>query len=179
MPYSDGIAISVPAIRLHTTTPPASGDRPLRANAPTTTASMGRMVIAMVKAPVAGSAARTAAIAPYHGPNRMAMGSVATRPSSSGAAEPTRHRLSSIPATPQKSARPRRLATRVMRRSPAPASPPAAPIVYSRVVRVVIAEDDRVTGEILARTLQRWNHETTLVGDGVDAWERLRTANEP
>jgi phosphoserine phosphatase RsbU/P len=46
-------------------------------------------------------------------------------------------------------------------------------------VRVVIAEDDRVTGEILSRTLQRWNYETTLVGDGLQAWERLRTGNEP
>jgi len=43
----------------------------------------------------------------------------------------------------------------------------------------VIAEDDRVTGEILARTLQRWNYATTLVGDGADAWERLHAATEP
>jgi len=48
-----------------------------------------------------------------------------------------------------------------------------------RVVQVVIAEDDRVTGEILARTLQRWNYATTLVGDGAEAWERLRVASEP
>jgi DNA-binding response OmpR family regulator len=46
-------------------------------------------------------------------------------------------------------------------------------------VRVVIAEDDRVPGEILARTLQRWEYHTTLVGDGAEAWERLRTATEP
>jgi len=46
-------------------------------------------------------------------------------------------------------------------------------------VRVVIAEDDRVTGEILARTLQRWEYQTTLVSDGAEAWERLRTASEP
>jgi len=46
-------------------------------------------------------------------------------------------------------------------------------------VQVVIAEDDRVTGEILARTLQRWNYETTLVADGAEAWERLRAATEP
>ena len=52
-------------------------------------------------------------------------------------------------------------------------------IVYSGVVQVVIAEDDRVTGEILARTLQRWNYATTLVGDGAEAWERLRVAAEP
>jgi len=46
-------------------------------------------------------------------------------------------------------------------------------------VRVVIAEDDRVTGEILARTLQRWEYQTALVSDGAEAWERLRTASEP
>jgi phosphoserine phosphatase RsbU/P len=46
-------------------------------------------------------------------------------------------------------------------------------------MRVVIAEDDRVTGEILARTLRRWSHEATLVGDGVQAWELLRTADIP
>jgi CheY-like chemotaxis protein len=46
-------------------------------------------------------------------------------------------------------------------------------------MQVIIAEDDRVTGEILARTLQRWNYETTLVGDGAQAWERLRGATEP
>jgi DNA-binding response OmpR family regulator len=46
-------------------------------------------------------------------------------------------------------------------------------------VHVLIAEDDRVTGEILARTLQRWSYGTTLVSDGVQAWETLRTAAEP
>ena len=46
-------------------------------------------------------------------------------------------------------------------------------------MQVVIAEDDRVTGEILARTLQRWEYQTTLVGDGAEAWERLRSAAEP
>jgi CheY-like chemotaxis protein len=55
----------------------------------------------------------------------------------------------------------------------------AGGIVYFRVVRVVIAEDDRVTGEILARTLQRWNYDTTLVGDGAEAWDRLRAATDP
>jgi phosphoserine phosphatase RsbU/P len=46
-------------------------------------------------------------------------------------------------------------------------------------VHVLIAEDDRVTGEILARTLQRWSYSTTLVSDGVQAWERLRVATDP
>ena len=46
-------------------------------------------------------------------------------------------------------------------------------------MQVLIAEDDRVTGEILARTLQRWSYQTTLVGDGVQALERLSVAAEP
>jgi DNA-binding response OmpR family regulator len=46
-------------------------------------------------------------------------------------------------------------------------------------MHVLIAEDDRVTGEILARTLQRWNYETTLVPDGAKAWEFLRTTTAP
>jgi phosphoserine phosphatase RsbU/P len=45
-------------------------------------------------------------------------------------------------------------------------------------MHVLIAEDDRVTGEILARTLQRWNYETTLVVDGTEAWARLSTTRE-
>ncbi len=44
---------------------------------------------------------------------------------------------------------------------------------------VLIAEDDRATGQILARTLQRLGYETTLVSDGAEAWEHLRTAAAP
>jgi DNA-binding response OmpR family regulator len=46
-------------------------------------------------------------------------------------------------------------------------------------MRVLIAEDDRITGEILARTLQRWSYETTVVSDGAQAWEHLRNATSP
>jgi sigma-B regulation protein RsbU (phosphoserine phosphatase) len=46
-------------------------------------------------------------------------------------------------------------------------------------MQVLIAEDDRITGEILARTLKRWNYESTIVADGEQAWERLRDATEP
>lgn len=46
-------------------------------------------------------------------------------------------------------------------------------------MQVLIAEDDRVTGEILARTLQRWGHTTTLVSDGATAWERLASSIVP
>ena len=41
-------------------------------------------------------------------------------------------------------------------------------------MRVLVAEDDRVTGEILARTLERWGYEASVVRDGRDAWEHLR-----
>jgi phosphoserine phosphatase RsbU/P len=46
-------------------------------------------------------------------------------------------------------------------------------------MKVLIAEDDRVTGEILARTLQRWAYETKIVSDGAQAWEYLRNASAP
>ncbi len=46
-------------------------------------------------------------------------------------------------------------------------------------MQVLVAEDDRVTGEILRRTLQRWNYPATLVGDGAQAWAVLRTATDP
>jgi phosphoserine phosphatase RsbU/P len=46
-------------------------------------------------------------------------------------------------------------------------------------MKVLIAEDDRVTGEILARTLQRWGYETKVVADGAQAWEYLRNATAP
>ncbi len=49
----------------------------------------------------------------------------------------------------------------------------------ARGMQVLIAEDDRVTGEILARTLQRWNYETTLVSNGEEAWTLLRAATLP
>jgi sigma-B regulation protein RsbU (phosphoserine phosphatase) len=41
-------------------------------------------------------------------------------------------------------------------------------------MRVLVAEDDRATGEILARTLERWGYEASVVRDGRDAWEHLR-----
>jgi phosphoserine phosphatase RsbU/P len=46
-------------------------------------------------------------------------------------------------------------------------------------MNVLIAEDDRVTGEILARTLQRWSYETKVLSDGLQAWEHLRMATTP
>jgi DNA-binding response OmpR family regulator len=46
-------------------------------------------------------------------------------------------------------------------------------------VQVLVAEDDRVTGEILTRTLRRWDYESTLVSDGAQAWAFLRAASTP
>jgi len=46
-------------------------------------------------------------------------------------------------------------------------------------VKALIADDDRVTAELLARTLQRWAYDVTVVGDGAQAWEHLRTAADP
>jgi sigma-B regulation protein RsbU (phosphoserine phosphatase) len=46
-------------------------------------------------------------------------------------------------------------------------------------MHVLIADDDRVTSEILVRTLQRLNYETTLVANGAQAWEVLSAAKVP
>jgi DNA-binding response OmpR family regulator len=46
-------------------------------------------------------------------------------------------------------------------------------------MQVLIAEDDRVTGEILARTLRRWQYDTTVVSDGREAWKFLSAATAP
>jgi sigma-B regulation protein RsbU (phosphoserine phosphatase) len=46
-------------------------------------------------------------------------------------------------------------------------------------MKVLIADDDRVTGELLARTLRRWDYEATLVSDGHDAWAHLSRATAP
>jgi DNA-binding response OmpR family regulator len=46
-------------------------------------------------------------------------------------------------------------------------------------MHVLIAEDDRATGQLLARTLQRWNFDTTVVTDGAQAWAHLRAVQGP
>lgn len=40
-------------------------------------------------------------------------------------------------------------------------------------MRALIADDDRITTAILARTLERWNFEVTVAHDGGTAWELL------
>ena len=46
-------------------------------------------------------------------------------------------------------------------------------------MHVLIAEDDRVTGTVMFHTLRRWSHETTLVANGLQAWDYLRTTDHP
>jgi len=46
-------------------------------------------------------------------------------------------------------------------------------------VRALVADDDRVTAEILSRTLTRWEFEVTVVGNGAAAWDDLRTTTAP
>jgi phosphoserine phosphatase RsbU/P len=47
------------------------------------------------------------------------------------------------------------------------------------MVRLLVAEDDRVTAELLGRTLARWGYQPILVADGSQAWEQLRTSTLP
>jgi sigma-B regulation protein RsbU (phosphoserine phosphatase) len=46
-------------------------------------------------------------------------------------------------------------------------------------VRALVADNDRVTAEILSRTLKRWEFEVTVASNGADAWEYLRKATVP
>jgi len=46
-------------------------------------------------------------------------------------------------------------------------------------VQALVADDDRVTAEILSRTLKRWESDVTVVGDGTKAWDYLRGATAP
>ena len=43
-------------------------------------------------------------------------------------------------------------------------------------MRILIAEDERITRMTLARQLQNWGHEVTAAEDGEQAWERFGTA---
>ena len=46
-------------------------------------------------------------------------------------------------------------------------------------MRALVADDDRVTAEILSRTLKRWEFDVTVVGNGAAAWAHLRAATAP
>jgi len=46
-------------------------------------------------------------------------------------------------------------------------------------VRALVADDDRVTAEILSRTLKRWEFDVTVARAGAEAWDYLRSATNP
>jgi CheY-like chemotaxis protein len=46
-------------------------------------------------------------------------------------------------------------------------------------VRVVVADDDRVTAEILARTLRKWEFSPKVTSNGGQAWDQLRQGMGP
>jgi diguanylate cyclase (GGDEF)-like protein len=46
-------------------------------------------------------------------------------------------------------------------------------------MRVLVADDDRMTTTILATALKRWGASVTIAHDGLAAWEALQSANAP
>ena len=46
-------------------------------------------------------------------------------------------------------------------------------------MRALIADDDRGTTAILAKSLGRWNFDVTVAHDGGEAWELLKAAEDP
>jgi sigma-B regulation protein RsbU (phosphoserine phosphatase) len=46
-------------------------------------------------------------------------------------------------------------------------------------MRILIAEDDRMSCHLLQRNLTRWGHEVTVTSNGSDAWNALNEANAP
>jgi phosphoserine phosphatase RsbU/P len=46
-------------------------------------------------------------------------------------------------------------------------------------VHALVADDDRVTTEILARTLERWDFAVAVARGGAEAWEYLRATTSP
>ena len=46
-------------------------------------------------------------------------------------------------------------------------------------MHALVADDDRVTTEILSRTLKRWEFDVAVVSNGADAWDHLRTTAAP
>jgi len=47
------------------------------------------------------------------------------------------------------------------------------------IVHALIADDDRIAREILARNLRQWGFEVVSVADGGKAWSYLETASKP
>src|SRR6185503_3505769 len=54
-----------------------------------------------------------------------------------------------------------------------------APALKPSELRVVVADDDRVTAEILARTLRKWEFAPIVTSNGGEAWDKLRDGTGP
>jgi DNA-binding response OmpR family regulator len=46
-------------------------------------------------------------------------------------------------------------------------------------MRILIADDDRVSTEVLSRTLIPWKFQVTIARDGAEAWDTLRRPDSP
>ena len=46
-------------------------------------------------------------------------------------------------------------------------------------MRILVAEDDRVTSRVVEHYLRKWGHEVTLCSNGRDAWELLQKSDSP
>src|SRR5690349_3473219 len=57
--------------------------------------------------------------------------------------------------------------------------PPAAILLQGELMRVLVADDDRVASLMLSQTLRRWNFEVSVVADGAAAWRHLHSSREP
>src|SRR5215212_6017316 len=49
----------------------------------------------------------------------------------------------------------------------------------SRLMRILIAEDDPISRRLLERTLQQWGYEVTTARDGVEAWRLFEERDYP
>ena len=45
-------------------------------------------------------------------------------------------------------------------------------------MRILVADDERITRMILARQLHSWGHEVAMAEDGRQAWERFDAAGD-
>jgi eukaryotic-like serine/threonine-protein kinase len=52
-------------------------------------------------------------------------------------------------------------------------------MVVSNRIRILAADDDRITRRLLAVNLERWGYEPVLAGDGLEAWEMLQADDAP
>ncbi len=46
-------------------------------------------------------------------------------------------------------------------------------------MRILIAEDDRMSAKMLSRTVEQWGFETTVVHDGIAAWDSIVGKSPP